>query len=1224
MIVVSLFCFTVFTGSASATCPEESVLIDHHYIGACGYTETTSFSLNEPANITKIRIWYDTLAGGDSISAYLIGDNGYFNESGTIEKGGCQWSWCEAVWELNDRLEQGEYMLMADSESICLDPSGATTLVLFGCDADDDVPPISSGIDPPHTVTLIDQTSSPEEAPVYMGPMVVQNGLPTLSGEMELSIDFPAYNAPVDIWCVVFLPDGRSVVVDSNGALQSLEASGFLPLAQGISGVPISKQVLSPFDVNGTARPSIFSPWPEDGLWAVYWLITPTAGGDIMAAIENEAYDLGYYVFEVKTNDDVNEDEPDILISDYSPQNGPAGSPIFLKLERVTPELMENLTIYFTPAENGDSAETSENPGQANDESEEDGATDNGQTDGTSILLQGAQINADGTVVQLTLPADALSGEIQVKSGDAVSNKVLFSVTSMEITPILTKSLLPSMETQTIQVSDALSVTIPGGMIDQERSLSISRVENPPVSAVAPFADMNAYDITIEGLEQLSDVMEITMAYDPEALNPDDPPEDQLMPMRWDDTDHYWYPLPFSVDESEATLTIHTDHLCVISTLAITGLVIGNVATWSGVGQEVLNDVYVTPEGNFRLLYSKTAIENDVTLLDDTWSKITCPSPMVQLAAYSDKHPHFIQDMGNFLESTLKRYRDTYHLKDPVNHPGWIWGTTHNPITVKIDSWWSALGGNPNYEKIWEILHFPTDHLKDYSDFTTYGTMGHELFHRMQAEYYGLVGFKTPSNLWWMEATAEYAGYRAAWATKNDGLHGKTGSDFFSYPLSTTGKMANQKGWNLNQSYEYAASAFVQFLVEKRGLDFKDLVEHVAGGSPLYAPLSRINGYNGLSLLQIYREFAAWGIFGSDSFLKRFDISDMGDRSEVMTVPDNGEMEIIFSSRHTDSTIAIYKSEKAYEKTTNVPSPVQVIAGEEAFRTSVTDGESIYLLAVNPGEADDALDVHVKVYDSREEKSHTTHTFHLKGGYSAKVWAIQIKATPSGQWQRVSVQDAGYSPYVPNPNYYSTGDTFQITSSPSDTVMTWVHPEEEMVVNDRLTYTFDAKATSTDVETMIKWTDTIYPDSGKQYVDMTLTLTRQWSPDPFPGTLTPGTVMAITETVSGTLTPDPATLGDRPQYIPEVFGSMQTQIDGVRLAAEGENFSTYTHIDITGEKDSLSTQTMRFTVPDGVPGSQLVISFRASDSGSAGLGYSYGSYMDHFQSAGKVMIYEFR
>ena len=436
--------------------------------------------------------------------------------------------------------------------------------------------------------------------------------------------------------------------------------------------------------------------------------------------------------------------------------------------------------------------------------------------------------------------------------------------------------------------------------------------------------------------------------------------------------------------------------------------------------------------------------------------------------------------------------------------------------------------------------------------------------------------------------------------------------------------MENKKGWNQNQSYEYAAAAFVQFLVEKKGLDFKGLITHVAGGSPLYAPLSRINGYNALSLLQTYRDFAAWGIFGSDSFLKRFDISDMADRNETLTVPDNGEMEIIFSSRHTDSTIAIYKSEKAYEKTATVPSPVQVIAGEEAFRTSVTDGESIYLLAVNPGEVDDDLDVHVKVYDGREEKRHTTHTFALKGGYSAKVWAIQIEAAPSGQWQRVAVQDAGYSPYVPNPNYYSSGDTFEITSSPSDKVMTWIRPDEAMVVSDRLTYSFDAKATSTDVETMIKWTDTIYPDSGKRTVDMTLTLSRQWAPDPFPGTLTPGTVMAITETVSGSLTPDPATLGDRPQFIPEVLGLMQTKVDGVRLAAEGENFSTYTHIDITDEKGSLSTQTLYWTVPDGVSGSQLVISFQAMDSGPPGLGHSYGSYMDSFQTAGMVMIYEFR
>lgn len=1245
MIVVSLFCVTVFTRSALGTCPEESVLIDHHYIGACGHTQTTAFSLDEARHVTKIRIWYDTAVGGDTVSAVLVGDNGYFNESGIIEKGGCQWSWCAAFWEIDDRLEPGEYTLMIDSQSICSDPSGATTLVLYGCDVDEvppvDDPPAVVGIDPPHTITLIDETPSPEDAPVYMGPMVVQNGLPALSGEMELSMDFPAYNAPVDIWCVVFLPDGRAVVVDSDGVPGSLDTEGFVPLAQEVSGTPVIGQVIPPFDVNGTdvsgtgvndsemngaTRPAIFSPWPEDGLWAVYWLIAPTANGDIMAAIEKGAYDLGYYVFNVKTNGDDgdNGSEPAILIDEVSPQSGPAGSTLFLKLERVTPEMIGDLAVYFTPETEGDSADASNHAGEADDGSEESGGTENAQTAGAAMLLQGARINEDGSVVQITLPGDAPSGEIQVKSGDAASNAVFFTVLSLEMTPLFTTALMPSTEPQTIQAGDGVSVTIPPGMIDQERALSISKVDNPPVSAVAPFSAMSAFDITIEGLDALGDVMEITMAYDPDTLNPDYPPEDQIMAMRWDDTDHYWYPLPYQVNEADKTVTIHTDHLCIVSTLAITGLVIGNVATWSGVGQELMNDVYVTPKGNFRLLYSKSAIENDVTLLNDTWSKITCPNPIVRLSAYSEEHPHFIQDMGNFLETALERYRDTHHFKDPVNHPGWIWGTNHNPITVKIDSWWSALGGNPNYEKVWEILHFPTEHLKDYSSFTTYGTMGHELFHRMQAEYYRLVGFKTPSNLWWMEATAEYAGYRAAWPTKNDGLHSKTGSDFLSYPLTTTGKMANQRGWNLGQSYEYATSAFVQFLVEKKGLDFKNLVEHVAGGSPLYAPLSMIDGYNGLSLAQTYRDFAAWGIFGEDSFLKRFDIADMADRTEVMTVPDNAEMEILFTGRNSGSTIAVYTSDKAYERTATVPSPVQVIAAEEAFRTTLSDGQSIYLLAVNPADADDALDVHVKVYDGREEKSHTTHTFHLKGGYSAKVWALQIETAPSGQWQLVAVQDASYNPYVPNPNYYSSGDTFQITSSPSDTVMTWIRPDEAMVVNDRLTYTFDAQSASDRVDTMIKWSDTIYPDSGKRTVDMTLTLSRQWAPSPFPQTLTPGTVMEITETVSASLTPDPATLGDRLQYTPEVLGLMQTKIDGVRLAAEGENFSTYTHIDITDEKGSLSTQTLSWIVPDGVSGSQLVISFQAMDSGSAGLGHSYGAYMDSFQTAGKVMIYQFR
>lgn len=114
-------------------CSEEKTVLHYNYLGACGYTQSTSFTLAEETNITRIRIWYDTSVGGNTLYATLSGPNGYKSASGKITKGGCQGRWCEASWNLNQVLKAGTYTLTADSKSVCSNPSGQTTLVLYGC-----------------------------------------------------------------------------------------------------------------------------------------------------------------------------------------------------------------------------------------------------------------------------------------------------------------------------------------------------------------------------------------------------------------------------------------------------------------------------------------------------------------------------------------------------------------------------------------------------------------------------------------------------------------------------------------------------------------------------------------------------------------------------------------------------------------------------------------------------------------------------------------------------------------------------------------------------------------------------------------------------------------------------------------------------------------------------------------------------------------------------------
>ncbi len=158
-------------------------------------------------------------------------------------------------------------------------------------------------ISPPESISVIDATSNPLSAPVYMGNIISSGGnMGTLSGKMELAVDFPVYSKTVDIWILIGLPDGRFYVADEAGRFLNLDDSGFLTIASGAAGIKTTKTILTPFEIpsdNPSASATPFDPFPADGEWTVYWLVSPESSGDIIKALENENYELGFYIFKV-------------------------------------------------------------------------------------------------------------------------------------------------------------------------------------------------------------------------------------------------------------------------------------------------------------------------------------------------------------------------------------------------------------------------------------------------------------------------------------------------------------------------------------------------------------------------------------------------------------------------------------------------------------------------------------------------------------------------------------------------------------------------------------------------------------------------------------------------------------------------------------------------------------------------------------------------------------
>ncbi|MGD9732230.1 MAG: toxin-antitoxin system YwqK family antitoxin [Desulfamplus sp.] len=907
---------SIFIASQSvcwAVCLEEKIVLQYKYTGACGYTQNTSFTLSEELYITRIAAWYDTNVSTENLSAVLNGPDGYIKILNSTTKGVCQWSWCEGIWNLNEILKPGTYTLTADNNSICANPSGLTTLTLYGCTAaEQEQPKIIVLTDSNRNAAIPSGTSSQ----IY-GCNSGINNVTIESGASAKLINFPGNNL------ITVKSDSGSFTVSRSGATVTLQN--------------ITDGTLLVMPATKTAQSVIFNDRTIN--------LVISAGKGMLG---NQIVTLDPASIQAV---------PSINIIDYFPQSGPSGSYVFLKLEAPISNLVENIKVLYNQQE----------------------------VENISILQKEADI------LRFTVPDGAQSGDIQVKAGDSLSNNVYFTVLETVITPLASKSVSPSSVDQIVNYKDEVSVTIPPGILDTTRTLSISRIENVRADSTAPFAELSAFDVNINGLEQLDGYIEITVKYNPDLVNPEYSAEEQLIAMRWNEQDNFWLPLPYKVNAQNQTLSFYTDHLSMFVFGSI-GVMIATIpVTWAG--EKLLNNVYVTPEGNFRLLYSKSWIEADVTLENYTWINTTYKNPFYPISSYQTGHPKCIQDIGNLLEAALKNYVSAYNFQNPVSLPVVFGGKPSNPITVKIDSLWvlmPVIGGNPNYEKIWENIHLPTDNLKDFYTHDSYATLGHELFHRIQAEYYKKYGMiYQGKSFWWIEAAAEYAGNRVAWADKKllNNSNAETGSNFFTYPISTTGVIGNIKGWGASREYQYAASAFVQFLVEKQGLNFKDMIEYVAQGNPL----ERLDGYNGLDLAQSYRDFAAWGIFGDDSFLKKYSVSEIVEKNETVNLVEKTTFKISFTGGN-NSSVDIYKFDKKYERTSTVPASVSNIENGDIYAFDADEQVFLYLLATNTGDIDETLNVSVKAFvDGEEQKDfEKKYTFDLKGGYSARLWTIEI------------------------------------------------------------------------------------------------------------------------------------------------------------------------------------------------------------------------------------------
>lgn len=424
-------------------------------------------------------------------------------------------------------------------------------------------------------------------------------------------------------------------------------------------------------------------------------------------------------------------------------------------------------------------------------------------------------------------------------------------------------TIKPKKNYQSFEYKKKTQLIIPPSFMPKSQELSVSTASVNKAIWIENQRPLQIMDVSLKGKKQPSKPIEITFSYNKSDLDPNKTVEEQLGVYRWDENGGAWVSLPTHIATDKHQISAMTDHFSII------GLFV-KIYVGSAVGEKLLNDTYITPKKNFLIMYSKKSIENHQNLNDMAWK-----SQFTQSAfSYKTKYPRYIQDIGSFLEISLTRYESAGMINPTKEVKGYL-GTYKEKITVKLDSYLSQLSGDPFYEKLYERLHIPT-----YSCLSESGakiTLAHELFHRLQAEYYGVLGMRRNANLWFLESTAEYAAYNIAWPSYAKEMYQGCGNNYLVYPVNGLGnKKVSGSGWT-DREYEYVTSIWIKYL---QGLNIPIISMIKYDAADLYYPRYSITKFlykrTKKSMATYYRAFTHYMLFSKNSPLKKYPLVTAG------------------------------------------------------------------------------------------------------------------------------------------------------------------------------------------------------------------------------------------------------------------------------------------------------------------------------------------------------------
>lgn len=450
-----------------------------------------------------------------------------------------------------------------------------------------------------------------------------------------------------------------------------------------------------------------------------------------------------------------------------------------------------------------------------------------------------------------------------------------------------TNSLKPSFKEQTITLENGVTVTIPENTIRESVTLNMTEPDYEQIERESDddffdpdfnFTRIAAYNFTLKGeggqfIREFDQPIEIEVPYDPDKLNPNYTPGQQIAARRWDEESQRWIYLESEFDTVNQVIRTKTDHFTLIEWVIIVKIVAATEISHR-IYEGIVFDQFRT--GNFLILYSLKEIQKS-SVNNADWvkkggnsfqNKIIVPKDFdynysetsggtLQLepltTAQVSKTPYYIMELGEALDKAYEKYGK--HFKKP-----------EVPIIVKVDSKYiKTTGARGAYEKIYRRLHINTG-IVNTVDLLKMSS-AHELFHVFQNEYYSKTQMSQATGKayhWWLEATADWAACNIAWP-ELEMMGAQASSQKYPY-IKEMEYSLNYIGSpdGLVDDIEYDRAFFVDYLVNQ-GADFPELFKYVAKNSdmtyPVFSPLIdyfKINRtYNDEYFDALYRNFAA-------------------------------------------------------------------------------------------------------------------------------------------------------------------------------------------------------------------------------------------------------------------------------------------------------------------------------------------------------------------------------